>query len=358
MKLKITDMEIIDGAKFKTNIKEGLSGGYLFYGEEEYLKRNALRTARKSVLADGSEAFDFSSFDEDNYSPEALETAISTLPVFSQKRFTELHCFDFTKAKVGEIRALENILASLSDNGDSIFVLYLMPHELDVGTPKKPSKNFKILTENLTPVLFERQSREKLIKWAGMHFRHNGVEITCEMCEKFLDRCGRDMFALDSECDKISAYVLSQGRNTVKENDLLLMATENTQFGAFDLANAVMSGDTDKALAILASQKFSDTAGNDVGLTLGSIASVYRDMYNISVLKETGLGYRDIAKKIKIHEYRCSIYYNSLKNKSTSDIERLITLCANADKTLKTDFSQKNGYDILIRLVIEASVYG
>lgn len=351
-------MNVIDGAKFNSEIKSGLKGGYLFFGEEDYLKSNALRTAREAVLSKDALTFDFTRLDEDSYSPDALETAILSLPVFSEKRFVELHCFDFLSAKSKDIKDLEAVLSELEDNEDTVFVLYTAPCELNVGEPKKPSKIFKTLCEYLKPVAFEKQSRDKLAKWVIAHFKHNGVEISRQNCERMLDECGLDMFALNFECEKLSAYVRSKGRGELEAGDIDLLATKNPQFGTYDFANAVLNGDTDKALAILSVYKFSDTAGNNVAMTLGSIASVYRDLYNISILKETGADYREIAKKLKMNEYRCSLYYKALKNRTTKDIERLISLCSKVDTSLKTSFSQKDGYDRLILLVVEASLYG
>ena len=45
-------MEIIKEDAFRKQIKKGLSGGYLFYGDEDYMKAYAVNAAREAVCAD------------------------------------------------------------------------------------------------------------------------------------------------------------------------------------------------------------------------------------------------------------------------------------------------------------------
>ena len=45
-------MDIIKEDTFRKQLKKGLSGGYLFFGEEDYLKSFSLRSAREAICAD------------------------------------------------------------------------------------------------------------------------------------------------------------------------------------------------------------------------------------------------------------------------------------------------------------------
>ena len=50
-------MEIIKEDAFRKQIKSGLSGGYLFFGDEDYMKAYSVSAARKSVCDDTTFAF-------------------------------------------------------------------------------------------------------------------------------------------------------------------------------------------------------------------------------------------------------------------------------------------------------------
>ena len=92
-------MEILDSKKFRVRAKGELFGGYLFYGEEEYLKRNSLSEARKSVFPDGPDSFNHIRLDAENFSIEALENAIMALPVFAEKKLIEIHSLNLSSMK-------------------------------------------------------------------------------------------------------------------------------------------------------------------------------------------------------------------------------------------------------------------
>ena len=51
-------MRTLDYAGFRAELKSGVSGGYLFCGEESYLLRHCLAAVRKAVFGEsGNDAF-------------------------------------------------------------------------------------------------------------------------------------------------------------------------------------------------------------------------------------------------------------------------------------------------------------
>ena len=346
-------MEALDSKKFRTKAKGELFGGYLFYGEEEYLKRNALSEARKSVFPDGPDSFNHIRLDGDNYSLEALENAIMSLPVFAEKKLIEVHSLNLNQMKDKATEELCAVLSLLSESSDTVLILYTVPAEFDPGEGKKITKQFKALSEVLNTVHFEKQSRDMLAKWVSRHFAHNKIVCNLDMSYALMDRCGTDMFNLVTETDKLSAYVLSQGRDTLTRQDIELLATKTKEIGAFDFSNAILARDTDKAFYILSSYEAEDKSGKEVNLTLGSLISIFRTLCRIAVLAESGMREAQIAKELKLNEYRCSLYRKALGRRTSEDIERILELCAETDRLLKNGYP--NGYALLSRLIIEAS---
>ena len=63
--------EAITEAQFRKQIKnpEPL---YLFFGDEDYLKQNAIAVARENIVAPGSEAFDLVRIDRASFSADSV----------------------------------------------------------------------------------------------------------------------------------------------------------------------------------------------------------------------------------------------------------------------------------------------
>jgi len=349
-------MEIIDSQKFRTAAKQGLRGGYLFFGEEEYLKHSCLEIARKSVLGENvGDSFNHIRIDagEDNFDHSVIENAILALPVFSDTKLVEIHNLDVGSYKEKALSELKELFELLSDNPETVLVLYLAPHELEKFDLRRPPKVFSELASVLCPVIFEKQSREKLAKWVSAHFAHNKVRCSSEMCYLMIDTCGADMYALSGEIDKLSAHVLSKGETALCAEDIELLASRCREIGEYDFSNAILQRNREKAFYILSKYELEDKSGANVGMTMGSLIRIFSLLYRISLLSQKGMLDRDIAKTLKMNEYQCSLYRKSLGGRAPSDLERILELCSEADALIK---GGADGYIVIARLITEASL--
>lgn len=348
------NMEILDSAKFRSAAKQGLTGAFLFYGEEEYLKHSCLDIARKSVLGENiGDSFNHIRLDEENFSIDELENAIISLPVFSDRKLVEIHSINLNSLKEKELEELCSTLVMVGDNPETVVILYCAPFELDAGEPRRPSKLLSSLARVAIPVNFEKQSREKLAKWVIAHFNHNKVSCTPEMSFALLDTCGHDMYALAGETEKLCAYILQSGRSALTTEDISLLATKNKEIGEYDFSNAILSRNMDKAFYILSKYEMEDKSGKEVNLTLGSIIRVFTTLYRISLLADKGMRDDDIAKELKMNPYQCSLYRKNLGKRSSEELEEILLLCREADAQLKR--GAQNGYEVLSKLIIGAS---
>lgn len=347
-------MESISASALRQQAKSGLSGGYLLYGEEEYLKRNSLEVIRNSVLADPDDTFNHIRIDSENYSPDKLENSIVSLPVFAEKKLIEIHGVDYNRMKESELSELASVCSMLEDNPETVLVLYTSPYEFDSGDARRPTKIYKVLSEYLCPVKHEKQTRDKLAKWVYAHFTHNKVKVSSEDCYHLIDRVGNDMFLLSCEIEKLCAYVLQSGRDSLNYDDILLLTVQTKEIGSFDFANAILSCDVERAFYIISEEEKEDKKRESAALTLGSIISVFRLLCRIAVLSEEGMGDKEIAAALKINEYRCSLYRRSIGGRSVKKLEHILELCREADAIIKTGAPEP--YAILSRLIIEAAI--
>ncbi len=340
-------MEIIKEDLFRKKMKEGLSGGYLFFGEEDYLKSFALRSARDAVCEDKSfEIFNDIRLDATDYNAPALLDALMPFPMMGDKKIVSVSGLYLDAMKPSEIDDLCDVLATLSEYDYNVLIISAPADGLDVGNlPKRPSPLLTKLGKYLTPVRFERVSPSRLVSWVGKHFEYNGVRADASVCSYLIDYCGSSMFTLASETDKLSFYVLWNGRKEVTAEDVKQVAIAEISADTYALANSILDGKNEKALDALSVMKFNRV---EPVIILSEVSRVICDLAAVRSMAEKGSSAFEIAAALKMNEYRVKMYMNGAAGKSPVRIKRALSLCSEADAALKLS---PQGYTAIERLI-------
>lgn len=338
-------MNILKESDFRKQIKASPDKAYLFFGEEDYLKGFAVSTAVDAVCKNADfAAFDYIKLDALSYSADALMDAIMPFPMMSERKLITVSGLDFNSMKQGELDALCSVLASLEEYDYNTVIINVSSDKFDGGIlPKRPSKLLLKLSERLTPVCFEKISPARLSAWVGKHYAHNGVTASPEICEQTVSRCGRDMFNLSSETDKISFYVKSQGRDLVTSDDVERVSVSVDEFDAFSFSNALTAGRREDALNVLADMKFRRV---DPIIVMGEIISNICDALSVELLAADGLTVKEISELLKIHEYKISLILKS--RRGIDRLKSMLEKCRAADLEIKTS---RDGYSTLEKLI-------
>ena len=75
----------------------------------------------------------------------------------------------------------------------------------------------------------------------------------------------------------------------------------------------------------------------------------YSSLYLTKTLKESGATQADIAKVLKIHEYKVGLYIKAVEHTSLEKLKRSLELCLDADLAMKT-YGKRN-YEQIEKLV-------
>ena len=328
--------QIITEAEFRRKTEKSPSGGYLFFGEEDYLKTHAVKQARGAACPDTALAVfndmtvDFSTT---VFSADAVFSAIAAAPMMAETKAVTVTGLSVDELKPAELDALCDALSSLEEFDFNLFILVAAAGTLDPGyLPKRPSAALAKLGEKLTPVKFDRVPDAKLSSWTVRHFAHNGVKAESGVPAAMLERCGRDMFTLANEVDKLSFYALSKGRDAVSLEDVEEVSSISEEFDSFAFGNAVAEGDTEQALRILALMKARKL---EPVIALGEITKTFSDMLAVKLLTAAGIAPADIAPMTKLHEYKVKLYQKNVADISESRLRQAVEMCESADLALK-----------------------
>ncbi len=328
-----------------SEIKRGPFGAYFFFGREEYLKKFYIGRIRHAVLGEDEtlSAFNHYVIKWGENTTEELESALAAVPMMADKILIEFYC-DFSKIK--NHAEFANMFASF-DGNSSVLITVAAEDGFDAGnySKKKPSEAYKVYSQSFKMVDFDNQTPSELRKWIARRFSRDQLAIEASTANIILARCGKDMFCLSGELDKLAAAALQREESTVTSELVAEITTSNEEDDAFALANAIMNGDRKKALHELAGCKRRQEKSP---MVLGSVSKSMCDMLSVAMMLKNGADKAEIAKKLKLHEYRAGLYINAVHNMEPARLRAAADRCREADVLMK---NSRLDYIALERLI-------
>lgn len=340
-------MEIIKEDAFRKLMKKGLSGGYLFFGDEDYMKAHSVTAARQAVCSDETFAlFNDMKIEAIDYSAGALLDALMPMPMMCEQKIVTVNGLNINSLRPKELDDLCDVLAELSEYNYNVLIISVPATMVEAGNlPKYPSALLKRLGEYLTLVHFETVSGARLISWVGKHFEHNGAQASPEVCSFLINYAGKSMYTLSNETEKLSYYVLQNGRNTVTKEDVLNVSIAEITTDAFTLANAILDGRSEDAINALAVMKFRRV---DPIILLSEVSRVICDLISVKALADEGCPVSEIASLLKMNEYKTKLYAQGAAGKSMQKLKGALELCSEADLAVKLS---PQGYVAIEKLI-------
>ena len=343
-------MDILKEVDFRKELKSTPRTGYLFFGDEDYLKTFAVKQARELLCPDPSFAFfNEMKLDAVDFDPQKLLDALMPMPMMADRKLITLTGLNFNTMRQSDLDALCEVLSLLTEYDYNLLIVVASAESLAPGyLPKRPSAALKKLGEHLTPVHFERCTTAKLAAWVQKHFSHNGVTASDTFCMRFPEYCGHSMYLLANEIDKLSYYVLSHGRTDVTDEDMRLVCTSTDEYDAFAMTNAVMEGRPEEALAILADYRFRRVEPTIIS---AEISRTICDMLAVRTMTGEGTPATEIASVLDLKsEFKVKLYQKALRSVSEERLRRALDACLDVDRLLK---NSPNGYDPLEKLICQ-----
>ena len=342
-------LTILKEADFRKALKTAPTGGYLFFGEEDYMKSAAIRMARENVTeADPAmAAFNDIRLDGLDFTPAALLDALTVPPMGAERKVITVTGLNLSALRAAEMDKLCEALSEIPDYPYNLVILSAAADTFDPGNlPKKPSELLTTLGEYLTPVYFERNTPAKLAGWVQKHYLHGGVQAAPKLCQFTIEYCGRNMFTLANEVDKVACYIRAHGRDTLTEADIRTAAIPAMEYDAFAFTNAIMERRRADALDILADLKLRRVGPLYI---LSEVSRVVCDLLAIRTMADGGQTALEIGSALKMHEYRVGLYLKQSRKTDLSLLQNAVTAAEAADRALKR--SAADGYGVIERLI-------
>lgn len=291
---------------------------YLIYGDEEYfIDREIYKIKNKFV------DYEIVNYDMtiSNIS-EALEEA-SLYSLFSTNKIVICtNALFLTGAKCDIEYNIDDLLKYLTISNDNVLVLTLCSDSLD--NRKKVVKELN----KCNVVKCNKLKEYELSTFIKDYCRKNNYKISDLAINLIKEKLNDNLYIITSELNKLFLY--KEDDNITKE-DVNIVVSRMLNTNIFDLINAIVEKNIDKALMIYDDLKASNEEEIKLIVTL---ANQFRLIYQVKTMSKMGYSELDISKKLSIHHYRIKLAREV--NISEKDNIKILRELARLDELIKT----------------------
>lgn len=300
---------------------------YLIYGEEDYFINKEI-----AKLKDKFSDYEVVCYDMTlNNISDALEDALMGSLFSSNKLIICNNCYFLTGSKCDIDHNVDDLIKYLSISNDNILVLSVNSDSLD---------NRKKIVKELNKydvIKCDKLKSFSLNKFIRDYCHEFGFTISDDAIGVFLELLNDNLYIITSELDKLFLY---KDDKNIDGADVKLVTSRVINTNIFDLVNAIVSKDVNKALFVY--EDLSLVNEEEIKLIV-TLANQFRLIYQVKTMFKNGYSELDISKTLGVHPYRIKI--SNGVNVSASDSLRYLRKLVFLDEGIKTGkLDKKHGF--------------
>jgi DNA polymerase III delta subunit len=168
-----------------------------------------------------------------------------------------------------------------------------------------------------------------LPSWVRAQFERLGVNADADAARALVDIVGEDATALTTEAEKLAAWA---GGETVGRREVELLAAPSNDASAWAIMDAWGARNMAGTLAACQADLEHGEEPFVIAMRLASQVGLVRQ---VQALSEEGLGAKDIAKRLRKHEFRVRKALGHADNYSRDELDDAVVRLAALDAALK-----------------------
>ncbi|OPX80987.1 MAG: DNA polymerase III subunit delta [Pelotomaculum sp. PtaB.Bin013] len=275
---------------------------YLFYGEETYLREQAVSRFKDYLVKDGGSGLNYDLIDGEAVNPADIVARAETLPFFSDKRLVVVKNPLFLKNRqAGESISETEEEAKVPDK-EKLLLNYLENPLTSTclvfttgGPVDKRKKIFRSIKKNGRAIDFTFLRKGELGRWLAQKAGAAGKKFDAEAGDAFLGSVGPSLQNLVMELDKLFCY--TAGREVITLSDVRRVSAPGVEDNIFAIVDAIGGKRCGEALAGIKEM----LAAKEPPLRLLSMISrQFRLLLQVSDLTGRGCSAREISGRLKI----------------------------------------------------------
>jgi DNA polymerase III subunit delta len=299
--------------------RQELAPVVFLWGEESWLVDEAVRQIEAVVLAPEAREFDREAFYGDEVEPQAILTAVQTLPWLGSQRLVLVR-----EAEALPRAADQALLAYCKQPSPSTCLIFTAQRA------EASRALFALLLKLPWAVRFRRLVGRDLSAWIVQRFAARGCRISPEASAGLIEAVGNDLRLLANEIDKLVTFV--EPEQAIGVDGLVTLTGDLRESSAFELARLLSTGDV--AGALRAWGKFA-SSGEYPGLALGAIIHHVRQLWRIKLAQHAGTPPERLAGELNIPAFTVRRLSAQAATLAPEQLRQWLDALLEADQTLK-----------------------
>ncbi len=342
-----------------------LSGSYVFYGEEEYLKNYYYDELAKAC---GEKELNVKALYGADFTLDGFFDACDTSPVLmSASLFGNDEKADssdgyrlvklvFPKLDVLSKSEEKQFLSKLSSLPEGVITVFFLYNDEE----EKISKGiYKSICDASLTVNFRHESAgsPRLLSWIQKHFVKAQIDVPRNVLSYFANYVGNDMLTLKNEIDNCIMYLKHENKTELTENDVEKLCKKSTEAKVFDISSNALKGRYKEAMK--AFTVFKNALDDEIFLC-ATVSKAVADLCAVDKLYKKGETLPEIQKKTGLRDFVIRNYVNLINTRDKefsgggSYAKYASDVCLKYDMLLKS--SKTDGYALIEEMIFKLAV--
>lgn len=299
----------------------------LLFGDEELLVEEAASELFNAACASDTAGMSSDVLDADSTSLDAVLSVARSYPMMSDRR--TLWVKRFEKISGGKAKSKDSLQSFLSDPPPFTVLILSASVPSASGIGAASAKNqatmqrkikglkfpFNLLFSSSAWVEFPSLRTGQRASWVQQRAQKYGLTIDLRICESIVARHGSELRALDTELQKLAAFVGNE--HIVTEGDVARIVGHTSTNTVFDLQRAISRRDVPAAITILNELMDSDRQELFIVSMLTRYFTALFKLVDAQALRDSGA----IASAIGVPPFAVADHITALQNLGTASVE-------------------------------------
>jgi|TARA_B100001964_G_C14182938_1_gene577157 DNA polymerase-3 subunit delta len=316
---------------------------YFLYGAERFYQVEIIKAIKRQLITDDNCDFNLETFDAKSSSLNQWIGSVKTLSFLGGTKLVIVRNLHEVLSNQKDLEELN--LQALIDYAKTPLAeacLVITADKVD-----RRLKLIKTLTELKSAVCCEAPQndaeKKRLWPWVQARAKESGYSISKNAAESLVNRAGDRPGILVQELEKLLVYA---GKNkSISESDITEVIGETKQEIVWDLNEALMGKQTERALKLLHNQLDHGVAPEQI---LGAISNQFRTVWEVKNYQEQRHPANQIAKKMGAHPFPVQKALKHTQKLSVQQLRRCHAELVQADRSLKSTSHRAEVMEALI----------